>query len=284
MNYQRDMTGQEFSTQTNKAITLLGMSGVGKTTIANRLPKDSWFHYSGDYRIGTRYLEEPILDVIKRQAMKDPMLWDLLRADEISIEHRITVNNLDLVSKFLGVIGAGKNGGLRLEEFKRRQELHRRAEISAMLDVPDFILRARETYGYPNFINDAGGSLCELNEEGLMKKLAEDTLIIYLRPSTQLRQEIIERSLARPKPMYYRDDFFDLELPQYLSDTNTPSIDAINPDDFFRWIIPRLIAHREPLYRRIADEYGVIIDADEIMAIRSEEEFLQIVSAALDRR
>ena len=216
--------------------------------------------------------------------MKDPMLWDLLRADEISIEHRITVNNLDLVSKFLGVIGAGKNGGLRLEEFKRRQELHRRAEISAMLDVPDFILRARETYGYPNFINDAGGSLCELNEEGLMKKLAEDTLIIYLRPSTQLRQEIIERSLARPKPMYYRDDFFDLELPQYLSDTNTPSIDAINPDDFFRWIIPRLIAHREPLYRRIADEYGVIIDADEIMAIRSEEEFLQIVSAALDRR
>ena len=98
MNYQRDMTGQEFSTQTNKAITLLGMSGVGKTTIANRLPKDSWFHYSGDYRIGTRYLEEPILDVIKRQAMKDPMLWDLLRADEISIEHRITVNNLDPVS------------------------------------------------------------------------------------------------------------------------------------------------------------------------------------------
>ena len=127
MNYQRDMTGQEFSTQTNKAITLLGMSGVGKTTIANRLPKASWFHYSGDYRIGTRYLEEPILDVVKRQAMKDPMLQDLLRADEISIEHNITVNNLDLVSKFLGMIGSGENGGLRLDEFKRRQELHRRA-------------------------------------------------------------------------------------------------------------------------------------------------------------
>ena len=76
MNYQRDMTGQAFATQTNKAITLLGMSGVGKTTLANRLPKATWFHYSGDYRIGTRYLEEPILDVVKRQAMKDPMLQD----------------------------------------------------------------------------------------------------------------------------------------------------------------------------------------------------------------
>ena len=284
MNYQRDMTGQAFATQTNKAITLLGMSGVGKTTLANRLPKAAWFHYSGDYRIGTRYLAEPILDVVKRQAMKDPMLQDLLRADEISIEHNITVDNLDLVSKFLGMIGAGENGGLRLDEFKRRQELHRRAEISAMFDVPDFIERARETYGYPNFINDAGGSLCELNEDGLIKKLAEDTLIIYLQPSTQLRQDIIERSLARPKPMYYRDDFFDQQLPQYLLDTSTPSIDVINPDDFFRWIIPRLIAHREPLYRRIADEYGVTIDADKIMAIRSEDEFVEIVSAALDRR
>ena len=284
MNYQRDMTGQAFATQTNKAITLLGMSGVGKTTLANRLPKAAWFHYSGDYRIGTRYLEEPILDVVKRQAMKDPMLQDLLRADEISIEHNITVNNLDLVSKFLGMIGSGENGGLRLDEFKRRQELHRRAEISAMFDVPDFIERARETYGYPNFINDAGGSLCELNKDGLMKRLAEDTLIIYLQPSTQLRQKIIERSLERPKPMYYQDDFFDRELPQYLSDTSTPSIDVINPDDFFCWIIPRLIAHREPLYRRIADEYGVTVDADEIMAIRSEDEFLEIVAAALDRR
>ena len=84
--------------------------------------------------------------------------------------------------------------------------------------------------------------------------------------------------------MYYRDDFFDRELPQYLWETGTPSIDVIDSDDFFRWIIPRLIAHREPLYRCIADEYGVTVDADEIIAIQSEDEFLEIVAAALDRR
>ena len=56
------LTASQFDAWSNKAITLLGMSGVGKTTLANKLPKTNWFHYSGDYRIGTKYLEEPILD------------------------------------------------------------------------------------------------------------------------------------------------------------------------------------------------------------------------------
>jgi GTPase SAR1 family protein len=51
------MSPQEFLNWENKRITLLGMSGVGKTTLADKLPKETWFHYSGDYRIGTRYLD-----------------------------------------------------------------------------------------------------------------------------------------------------------------------------------------------------------------------------------
>jgi GTPase SAR1 family protein len=64
------MTRAEFLRWPHKAITLLGMSGIGKTTLAYKLPKSKWFHYSGDYRIGTKYLAEPILDNIKRQAMQ----------------------------------------------------------------------------------------------------------------------------------------------------------------------------------------------------------------------
>ena len=51
------LSPREFSKWKHKAITLLGMSGIGKTTLANKLPKTEWFHYSADYRIGTKYLE-----------------------------------------------------------------------------------------------------------------------------------------------------------------------------------------------------------------------------------
>ena len=57
------MDRNAFARWNNKAITLVGMSGVGKTTLANALPKSTWFHYSGDYRIATKYMEEPILDI-----------------------------------------------------------------------------------------------------------------------------------------------------------------------------------------------------------------------------
>lgn len=284
VKYQRDVSGKEFLGQPHKSVTLLGMSGVGKTTLAERLPKTSWFHYSGDYRIGTRYLDEAILDEIKHHAMKDPLLGNLLRTDAIYIEHNITVDNLDLVSQFLGMIGNTDNGGLALEEFRRRQALHREAEIAAMSDVHDFITRARQIYGYPHFINDAGGSLCELDDERLMARLASDTLIIYLRPSDELLEQIVKRSLDRPKPMYYADAFLSRVLPGYLTETGIESVEEIHPENFFRWLFPRLIEHREPLYRRIADEYGITVDAHELMSVDGEDGFLEIVAATLDRR
>jgi hypothetical protein len=79
------LSAQEFRHWEHKSITLLGMSGVGKTRLSTMLRKADWFHYSGDYRIGTRYLDEPILDNIKQQAMQVPFLRELLRTDSIYI-------------------------------------------------------------------------------------------------------------------------------------------------------------------------------------------------------
>ena len=95
-------TVEEFSAKPNKAITLLGMSGIGKTTLANKLPKSDWFHYSGDYRIGTKYLEEPILDNIKEQSMQIGFLAELLRTDSIYISSNITVDICCQSRLFLG--------------------------------------------------------------------------------------------------------------------------------------------------------------------------------------
>ena len=132
----------EFRRWERKAITLLGMSGVGKTHLARILRRDHWFHYSGDYRIGTRHLDEAILDNIKQQAMQIPFLRELLRSDSIHIDNNITFDNLRPLSSFLGKVGNPEAGGIGLHEFKRRQELHRAAEIAAMMEVPEFIRKA----------------------------------------------------------------------------------------------------------------------------------------------
>ena len=278
------MTRDEFLAWPRKAVTLLGMSGVGKTWLANKLPKTDWFHYSGDYRIGTKYLAEPILDNIKRQAMQVGFLRDLLRSDSIYIANNITVDNLDPVSTFLGKIGRADLGGLDLDEFKRRQRLHLEAEGAAMRDVGDFIDKAHEIYGYDHFLNDAGGSICELTDDGAIKVLCEHTVILYLRAGPDMEAELIRRAASDPKPLYFAEDFLDRQLAAYLAETGIAGVDAIEPDSFVQWIFPKLLEHRRPLYERIADLHGYTIDAAEIGNIEGEDDLVRLIGDAIDAK
>lgn len=278
------LTPEQFLAWPRRAITLLGMSGVGKTTLSSKLPLSSWFHYSGDYRIGTKYLEEPILDNIKRQAMQIGFLRDLLRSDSIYIASNITVENLSPISTFLGKVGTSARNGLSLDEFKRRQRLHGQAEIAAMKDVADFIVKAKEIYGYDHFLNDAGGSLCELDDPEMLKVLADHTLILYLKAGDDMEQELIRRAAANPKPLYYREDFLDRELAVYLQETGEPTADDIDPDGFVRWIFPKLVQHRRPRYAALAGRLGYTVDARHIEGVRDEQDFLQMVIGAIRQR
>jgi hypothetical protein len=276
------MTRTEFLRWPHKAITLLGMSGIGKTTLAYKLPKNKWFHYSGDYRIGTKYLAEPILDNIKRQAMQVGFLRDLLRNDSIYIASNITVHNLEPVATFLGKIGRPDAGGLPVEEFKKRQQLHREAEIGAMRDVAEFIEKAHSIYGYDHFINDAGGSIVELEDPGTEATLAEHTLILYLKPDAELEQALVQRAIEDPKPLYYQEQFLDRKLEQYLRETNLESPEQIEPDDFVRWIFPALVGHRRPKYQALADAHGYTVEARLAEQIRGEQDFLELIANVLD--
>ncbi|MDD5319169.1 MAG: ATPase [Methylococcales bacterium] len=278
------MSSHEFLDWQSKRITLLAMSGAGKTTLANKLPKAKWFHYSGDYRIGTKYLQEPILDNIKRQAMSVPFLRDLLRSDSIYISNKITVDNLAPVSTFLGKLGNPDLGGLTLQEFKRRQKLHHQAEIAAMNDVPDFIHKAEDIYEYHHFINDAGGSVCELESPDVLETLSQNTLIIYIKIPPALEQTIIERAKTDPKPLYYREAFLDEKLAEFMQMKNYATTDVIPPDEFVTWVFPELFKSRLPRYQAIADEYGYTIDANDAAAVKNEADFIQLVANALDQQ
>ena len=271
----------EFRNWEHKSITLLGMSGVGKTRLAAILRQHNWFHYSGDYRIGTRYLDEPILDNIKQQVMHIPFLRDLLRNDSIYIANNITVDNLQPVSSFLGKLGNPEQDGLPLDEFKRRQALHHEAEIAAMRDVPAFIKKSQSIYGYKHFINDAGGSVCELDDPETLDLLAEHTLLVYIKATEQDEQELIRRAESDPKPLYYREKFLDEQLEIYLEEKKIDYVAMVEPDDFVRWIFPKLFKARIPRYEHIAEQYGYTISTTDLWQVENEQQFLQLIENAL---
>ena len=275
---------EAFRNWQNKNITLLGMSGVGKTRLSNILMNRDWFHFSGDYRIGTRYLDEPILDNIKQQAMQVPFLRDLLRSDSIYIRNNISVYNLNPVSSFLGKLGNPDLEGLPLDEFKHRQELHRLAEIASMKDVPDFIIKSHDIYGYKHFINDAGGSLCELDDEEVFRILDEHTLVLYIKASKEDEDALISRAKSDPKPLYYRESFLLEQLKIYMTEENIEFVALIEPDAFVRWIFPRLFYSRIPRYEAIADKYGYTVTTEEVSQVTDEKSFLAMIEKAITRQ
>lgn len=281
--YKVRLSSEQFRHWQHKSITLLGMSGVGKTYISNILRSSEWFHYSGDYRIGTRYMSEPILDNIKLQAMQVPFLQDLLRSDSIYISNNITVDHLKPLSTFLGKPGDPAMGGLTLKDFKRRLQLHHQAEIAAMLDVPEFIKKSRDLYGFNHFINDAGGSVCELDDEAVLETLSQHTLMIYIQASKANEDVLIQRAIDSPKPLYYREAFLDEQLADYMLEKQIEYIALVDPDDFVRWVFPKLFSSRIPRYESIASRFAYTIQTSELFQVKSEADFLTLIETAIDR-
>jgi hypothetical protein len=277
-------TPESFRAWKNKSITLLGMSGVGKTYLSGMLRSHDWFHYSGDYRIGKRYLDEPILDLIKQQAMQVPFLRDLLRRDWIDIHNNIKIEDLGPVLAFVGKLGNPEKGGVELADFVRRQAQYREAEIKAMLDVPEFIRKAHEIYGYDHFVNDAGGSLCEMDHDGMIECLVRHTLILYIQVTDKdEEQKLIDRAVSDPKPLYYRPAFLQEQLALYLAENGLEYAAEIDPNEFGRWVFPRLFRSRIPRYEAIAGPHGYTVTSREVAQVRDERDFMALLETAIAR-
>jgi len=276
---------EEFRNWKNKSITLLGMSGVGKTHLSKMMRRYNWFHYSGDYRIGTRYLDESILDTIKQEAMQVPFLRDLLRKDWIYIRNNIKVDDLGPVLSYVGKLGNPELGGVPLGDFQQRQAQYRTAEINAMRDVPEFIHKARDIYGYQHFVNDVGGSLCDMEEPAVIELLAEHSLILYIQATEADEEaELIRRAQSDPKPLYFRPQFLQQQVTNYLDEQGLTYAAEMDPDDFTRWIFPHLFRSRIPRYEAIAEPLGYTVTSYEVNQVRDEADFLALLELAISRK
>ena len=277
--------GRAWRAAAQKRVMLFGMSGLGKTHVSNMLrASGNWFHYSIDYRIGTRYMGEYIIDNAKAEAMQVPFLRDLLMTDSIYIGSNITFDNLSPVSTYLGKPGDAGKGGVPIGEYRRRQEQFRTSELAALRDTRYFIERAERLYGYPHFVCDTGGSICEWidpddPEDALMRELSALCLPVWISNDAAHIEALIERFDKAPKPMAYQPEFLSACWQDYLAETGG-SEGAVDPDAFVRWTYAKALAHRAPRYAAMA-RWGVTVTADDVAALKSTDDFSDLIAAAL---
>ena len=279
-------SAQDWLQAPQKRVMLFGMSGLGKTHISNMLrDAGDWYHYSVDYRIGTRYMGEFIVDNVKREAMKVPFLRDLLLSDSIYIGSNITFDNLAPLSTYLGKPGDPEKGGLPIEEYRRRQAQHEKSEIAAMLDTGDFVDRAQRVYGYSNFVCDTSGSVCEVVDpddanDPVLRSLRDTLLMVWIEGTEADTEALIARFDKAPKPMCYQPAFLNEAWATYLDETGCSERD-VDPDAFIRWTYAQALAHRAPRYAAMARNWGVKIKASDLAEARTEADFNEAIAGAI---
>jgi hypothetical protein len=288
----RDMkynSAQDWRSAPSKRVMIFGMSGLGKTYLSNCLrDTGDWFHYSVDYRIGTRYMGEHIVDNFKKEAMRNPFLANLLRSDSIYVASNLSFADLSPLSSYLGKPGNPSKGGIEFDEYVTRQRQHRIAETSAMLDTSHFINRAKALYDYDHFICDTSGSMVEVvnpndPNDPVLNAISKDLLPVWIEGNDSHVSELVARFAREPKPMYYQEDFLMTCWQEYLVEKDQSPAD-VDPDEFINWGFRRLLDHRLPRYRAIAENWGVTVQASDVSMVKTAADFDDLIADALAAR
>ena len=247
-----------------KRIALLGMSGLGKTFISQNLFKyDNWSHYSVDYEIGKLLFKDKHQKLI----------------------NGFDVDNLTNLSNFLGKPGSSLKGGIPFSEYVSRQRLHRDAEKKATLHACSLVEKSPDL---SEMVCDTSGSICELvnpsdKEDKLLTSLSRNFLIICLEAPDSIYQVLIDRFLARPKPMYYEENFLH-SLWQTFKIGSTDTEDKINPDDFMIFGFKALIKRRKAIYDMIAKNWGIKLNFDILRGVKTSADLMEAVQSEIENK
>ena len=60
--------------------------------------------------------------------------------------------------------------------------------------------------------------------------------------------------------------------------------DELPPDDFTRWVFPRLFAERLPKYQALADRFGVTVSTKDIYEVKTEHDLLNVIAEGVQGR
>jgi hypothetical protein len=83
--------------------------------------------------------------------------------------------------------------------------------------------------------------------------------------------------------MCYQDAFLEDAWANYLYEKSVAP-DKVDPDDFVRWTYARALAHRQPRYRAMADRWGITVSADDVAAVKSESDMVNLIASAIDAK
>ena len=245
-----------------KRIALLGMSGLGKTFISRKLFKsDNWSHYSVDYEIGQLLFKGKHKNLLKG----------------------FDINNLTHLSNFLGKPGSSTMGGIPFTEYVSRQRLHRDAEIKATLKACSLIEKSPEM---SNFVCDTSGSICELvnpsdKDDLLLTSISRNFLIVCLEAPDSMFQVLIDRFLAKPKPMYYEENFLNSLWKSFKSDSSNTD-EKINPDDFMVFGFKALVERRKAIFDRISKNWGITINLEHLSGVKTATDLIEAIRLKIE--
>lgn len=233
-----------------RPLTLMGMSGAGKSTFAARLKEWGWQVYECDYEIGTRFLKDEI---------------------EQTLQTFVTAENyMSCLARYIGKLGDPEQGGLPIEEFRRRQQAYIDAECKS-------IERFLDQSPTGKVVCDSTGSLCEIKDQALISRLGQATLFVYLETGPSDQEILLKTAQEHPKPLFIPPGLLLNCVESYLEAHQLEHANQILPDDFARHVFPRLFHKRLPKYRKLTELYGLTMAAGEEMDKLSEESFVRIL-------
>ncbi len=254
-----ETSGLEF-----KRIALLGMSGLGKTFISRNLEKrDNWSHYSVDYQIGRL----------------------LFTGQHKSLLDEFEIDNLTNLSHFLGKPGSISMGGISFSEYLKRQQLHRNAEIKATLSASALIEKSPKL---SHFVCDTSGSICELvnpsdENDMILRSLSKNFLIVCLEAPESMYQVLIDRFIAKPKPMYFEKNFLHSLWRSFKAETSIND-DKVDPNDFMIYGFKALIKRRKEIFDTISKNWGISLNIEQFKKIKSGADFIEAIKVEIGSR